>query len=292
MRSSARCLAFKMSYVTLMVAALAVLFAAGCMDEDNDVYVDRTPPRAPQGVFTVTGDGQVDIYWLANRESDLGGYRIYWNDEAAGYYEYVTTTSGTHFTDTDVTNGNTYYYAVSAFDRDGNESDLSYETVSDTPRPEGFDLALYDFSGPNAALSGYVFSDETRQLYSLAATPATDIYYGYVGEECVMFTWNPDPEWPLTDIQDGGYRPLAELDDAPPGGWAESGWVVLTEGHSYFVWTRDNHYAKFYVKSVRPEYVIMDWAYQVDAGNPELAKEKLARRSGDLEPGTPIEPVE
>ena len=292
MKSSTRCPASKMSYAVFAVAVVAVLFAAGCNDENN-VYVDRTPPGAPRGVFTVTGDHQVDIYWLANCESDVEGYRVYWNDTAGGAYEYMGTTSSTHYTDTDVTNGHTYYYAISAFDRRGNESDLSYETVFDTPRPEGFDLALYDFAGPNASLSGYVFSTETRQLYSLAVSPATDIYYGYVSGEYVMFTWNPNPEWPLTDIQDAGYRPLAELDVAPPGGWAESGWVTLTEGHSYFVWTRDNHYAKFFVKNLQPQHVVIDWAYQVDEANPELVKQKLARRSGGgAEPGTPLETVE
>jgi hypothetical protein len=200
----------------------------------------------------------------------------------------MATTSNTHFTDSDVTNGNTYYYAISAFDRSGNESDLSYETVSDTPRPEGFDLRLYDYGGPNSLLSGYDFSTYTTQLYSL---PLTDIYYGYVGGECVMIASNPNPEGPLTDIQDAGYRPLAELDQAPPAGWAESGWVTLTEGHSYYVWTRDNHYGKFYVKHVEPAYVVVDWAYQIDPGNPELVKQKLARRSG-AEAGTPVQSAE
>ena len=292
MKSGARYQASRMSYAAFLVAAVVVFLAAGCSDENN-VYVDRTPPRAPQGVFTLTGDGQVDIYWLANCESDVEGYRVYWNDAAGGLYEYMATTSSTHYTDTDVTNGQTYYYAISAFDRTGNESDLSYGTVSDTPRPEGFNLRLYDFEGPNAAFSGYVFSTETRQLYSLVTTPATDIYYGYVSGEYVMFTWNPYPGGPLTDIQDGGYRQLAELDQAPPGGWAEGGWVTLTEGHSYFVWTRDNHYAKFYVKHVQPEYVDIDWAYQVDEANPELVKQKLARKGGGgTEPSTPIESVE
>jgi hypothetical protein len=286
MKRVTRCPEFLTSRTASAIAAAAFLILSGCSDENN-TYVDRTPPRAPQGVYTVTGDGQVDIYWLANCESDLEGYRVYWNNEPAGYYKYMATASNTHFTDIDVINGHTYYYAVSAFDRAGNESDLSYETVSDTPRPEGFDLTVYDSGGPDSAHSGYDFSAYRRQLYSL---PSTDICYGYVDGDYVMFAWNP-PDSVVTDIQDGGYRPLGELDEAPPAGWSETGWVTLTEGHSYFVWTRDNHYGKFYVERVEPAYVVIDWAYQTDQGNPELVKQKLARRGG-AHTGTPIESVE
>jgi len=260
------------SIVSLAVLAATVtllLFAGGCSDETT-VSVDRTPPRAPRGVFSVTGDQKVDIYWLENCESDLEGYRVYWSESEPGPYKFIASTTATHYTDIDVTNGHTYYYAVTAYDRKGNESELSHETVFDTPRPEGFDLVLYDFNGPNSALSGYVFSTDTRQYYALDIAPATDIYYGYVGGEFVMFTWNPNPVWPLTLIQDAGYRPLVELDYAPNAGWSESGWVTLTLGHSYYVLTRDNHFAKFYVKNVGPQYVSVDWAYQTDVGNPEL----------------------
>ncbi len=103
----------------------------------------------------------------------------------------------------------------------------------------------------------------------------------------------------LLRVQDGpgedftGPEEVIPRDQAPPAGWAESGWVSLTEGHSYYVWTRDNHYGKFYVKHVEPAYVVVDWAYQIDQGNPELVKQKLARRSGgSTGPATLAESVE
>ena len=46
--------------------------------------------------------------------------------------------------------------------------------------------------------------------------------------------------------------------------------MPLIEGHSYIVWTWDNHYAKFRVASVTSDRVIVGWAYQSDEGNPEL----------------------
>ncbi|UCF78193.1 MAG: hypothetical protein JSW03_08790 [Candidatus Eiseniibacteriota bacterium] len=265
-----------LTHSMLLVSFVGLLALSGCRDEDHH-YVDRTPPRAPRGVFSVTGDGQVDLYWLENCESDLAGYRVYWNDEPAGYFTYMATTSNVFYTDTDVSNGVTYYYAVSAFDHSGNESELSHEDVMDTPRPEGFDLVLYDADGPYSDLSGYDFSAFQRQYY---ASPLTDIYYAYVGGEYVMYAWNPVPEWPTTDIQDAGYRDLEELGWAPAGGWAANYWVILIEGHSYFVWTRTDNYAKFHVTHVEPGFVVIDWAYQTAEGNQELVNKKLRTVKG------------
>jgi hypothetical protein len=269
------------SHKTLFLAltVLALFFVSGCQDEDNNYYVDRTPPVEPRGLFSVTGDGKVDLYWIGNTEEDLAGYRVYWNDTPTGAYEYMATTANAHYTDYDVVNGTTYYYAVTAYDRDGNESELSFETISDTPRPEGFDLVLYDYNGSSYMLSGYDFSTYQRQQYNL---PSTDIFYGYVDGMHVMYAWNPDPDWPSTDIQDAGYRDLDEADDAPPDGWTEDHLVILTQGHSYFVWTRTNNYAKFYVKEIGAGYVVLDWAYQTAPENPELAPRKLAGGGGTV----------
>jgi len=260
----------------LALPILAMFIASGCVDENHhgDVYVDRTPPVEPRGLFSVTGDGRVDLYWISNTEEDLAGYRVYWSSSAYGAYEYMATTVNAHYTDYEVVNGTTYYYAVTAYDRDGNESELSYETVSDTPRPEGFDLVLYDFNGTNYTLSGYDFSMYARMTYN---SDYTDIFYGFVDGIPVMYAWNPYPEWPATDIQDAGYRTLEEADDAPSNGWTTDHLVILTVGHSYFVWTRTNNYAKFYVKQIEPGYVVLDWAYQTAPENPELANRKLAK---------------
>ena len=59
---------------------------------------------------------------------------------------------------------------------------------------------------------------------------------------------------------------------APYDGWSKVGWVELIAGHSYIIWTRDNHYAKMRVtKFIRSYGVVFDWAYQVKQGEVELA---------------------
>ena len=54
-------------------------------------------------------------------------------------------------------------------------------------------------------------------------------------------------------------------------GWSPSGTVEAVVGHNYVVWTRDNHFAKFRVTAVSATTVTLDWAYQLDPGNQELA---------------------
>ncbi len=256
----------------LLVFAIAFLpFVAGCDDEDPVVVIDDSPPFPPDGVFSVTGDELVTIYWNANWEGDLDGYAVFRNDEAEGLYAHLADVSAdqTFYDDTDVINGETWFYAVLAFDEVGNESDLSYELVFDTTRPEGFDLVLFDFMGQNSGLSGYDFSSLSGAAQPQASS-STDIYFGVDSGVNTVFTAAG------VDVQDYGLIDLEGVDWAPDSGWAPSGRVEAIIGHSYIVRIVDNpsgdkHYAKFYVKAVSVALVSLDWAYQIDLDNPELA---------------------
>ena len=128
-----------MKHLWLMPLAALVL-VAGCYDGDRHHGVvspnDTTPPAAPRGLFSVTGDGEVFLHWQANTESDVAGYRVYKSPCSSGSscpYDLVGATTGTSFTVSGLNNGQTRYYAVAAYDRAGNESDLSYNDVYDTP---------------------------------------------------------------------------------------------------------------------------------------------------------------
>src|SRR6266508_2919476 len=97
---------------------LAALLLAGC--RDSTAPRDLSPPAAPRGLYSITGDHQVFLKWLRNTEPDIEGYRVYEAPCAIGHdcpYDPVGTTSGTQFAVTDLANGDTRYYAVSAFDR-------------------------------------------------------------------------------------------------------------------------------------------------------------------------------
>ncbi len=272
----------------LSLALGAALILCGCDEDDcccKPTCVDNEPPAVPSGVYSVTGDEKVTIYWNPVLGSDVRGYGIWWADEASGPqggpYERMVNVLGEEsdvYEDTDVDNATTYYYAVTAFDYDGNESDLSYADVFDTPRPAGTDLVVYDAeeepTGAGIDFSraedpGYT-SDDLVVAWDSAAS---DLY--------VDSSSDGDPDvlrfLPTsgTLVQDFGFTDhLDEVDWAPQEGWSDSpAGVEIIRGHAYVVQTDDGNYAKLRVSVINKNnrYVILDWAYQLVPDYPELA---------------------
>jgi hypothetical protein len=244
----------------LALAALAA--AAGCENDTTTVVAVDAPPYVVDGVYSVTGDGYVTIRWRPNQEGDIAFYNVWRNSAPTGTFTRIGSSPEPQFIDADVQNGVTYYYAVSAVDRAGQESpELSYENAFDTPRPEGFDALLTNDYVDDTA-SGWDFSAYVQRP---AADSRTDVYYAAADGHFLIFAA------PGTDIQDAGYVPLVDVDFAPPAGWSTDGVVEAIVGHSYLVFTRDDHYAKFEVTAFGVNGMQMDWAYQIDPGNPELA---------------------
>ncbi|MCK4395904.1 hypothetical protein KAW96_04830 [candidate division WOR-3 bacterium] len=246
-----------MKYVVMLLITL--LFVSCC----RICGPDTEPPAVPRGVISITGDERIYIQWYPNSEKDLAGYNVYRGYSAVGYFDLIETVSTEYFVDYYVTNGVTYYYAVSAFDEAGNESDLSPDLVYDTPRPEGTDMLRNYLTDPNE--SGFDFSMESVIHYD---NSHTDIYYEYDTTYGVHYMNCADG----TDIQDFGYTDdLDDINYAPEQGWSYLGWVELIVGHGYIVWTRDDHFAKFRIIELGNGWCKFDWAYQVDKGNRELA---------------------
>ena len=70
------------------------------------------------------------LIWSSNNESDLGGYKLYVGT-ASGLYSYpgspLQVGRVTTYTLPNLPSGNTYYFAISAYDNTGNESPRSAE---------------------------------------------------------------------------------------------------------------------------------------------------------------------
>ncbi|MGH2566948.1 MAG: hypothetical protein ACRDGA_01295, partial [Bacteroidota bacterium] len=194
----------------IVTSILFTLLLVGC---ENFADVDRTAPTPPRGIRTVSLDNAVEISWLSNPEPDIAGYNIWVSDRYDGRYQLIGKTPQTRYTDGDARNGVTYYYALSAYDVNGNESDLSSEEVYDTPRPEGYGVQLLDYRvAPNSA--GYDFSTYSVGPYD---DSFTDVFFENFNGRYYMDVWND------TDIQDMGYTSnLDEISVAPQNGWAPS----------------------------------------------------------------------
>jgi hypothetical protein len=196
---------------------------------------------------------------------------VYRGLEEFGQYDHLADVSAntTTYQDFDLENGETWFYAVTAYDANNNESELSRETVHDTPRPEGFGLVLVEL-GQDPTRAGYDFSGLTNVAQPRVSS-TTDIYFENSGGVNYIVAANP-----LVDIQDYGLIELIAVDWAPiDDGWAPSKRAEAIVGHSYFVKVvngqGDFNMAKFEVQTVTAQNLTMDWAYQEMENNPELA---------------------
>jgi hypothetical protein len=86
------------------------------------------PPSSPPPASSSTAN--VTLTWSANVESDLAGYKIYVGTNS-GTYNFpgspFVTGKVTSYTISNLPKGQTYYFALSAYDSAGNESGLSAE---------------------------------------------------------------------------------------------------------------------------------------------------------------------
>jgi len=257
---------------TILLAVL-IVFAAGIFwgcDEENDeliyIYDEDVPPPVPQGVFSITGDEQVALFWLPidDINRDFESYVVYRSDfPDTGYWE-IGQTVQEQFVDNDVVNGRTYFYAVSSVDVDGNLSDLSYAYVFDTPRPQGTNALLYDYNVRPDSAGWDLSAAEAVHLID----GDCDFFLEYFENDGVFYFNVADD---MTDIQDMGYTAdFDEIGYSPEYGWSRNGWCEVILDHTYIIWTADNHFAKIRVTGVGESQVLFDWAYQVDPGNLEL----------------------
>ena len=261
-----------MKSLKILFAFVLVISTIGCVEEMS-VYYDTTPPSTPRNIRTYAGDSKVEIEWSPVYDSDLAGYAIYWSNSFDGKYKLIGTTKDTYIIDYGASNGITTYYAVAAYDYDGNESDLSYDVAYDTPRPEGFGNRIYDF-WYFPEISGYNFA-----AYQITSFDSDYTDFFFENDDGYFYI----NVWEDTDVQDMGWtNSIYEISSAPLEGWVEQNpganvkYTRAYTGHTYIIWTWDNHFAKIRIESINENRMIFDWAYQVAEGNIEL---KINRNS-------------
>lgn len=253
--------------ITAVLILITIVFANIACEEEELFYVDTTPPASPRNVQTYVGDNQVDITWNHNSETDLAGYNVYFAWEFDGRYELIGSTENDFYIDYEARNGEKYFYAVVAYDFNGNESELSDADVYGAPRPEGFDQAVFDYlKFPNS--SGYIFSE-----YSIVAFGEADFFFENYDGTFYLNVWDD------TDIQDmGETRNIYDIEFAPNSGWVPKypedyiKYVEAEVGHTYVIWTWANNYAKIRINRITNERMTFDWAYQTIEGEPQLKR--------------------
>jgi autotransporter-associated beta strand protein len=89
------------------------------------------PPATPTGLAATAGNAQVGLTW--NASSGAASYNLKRATVNGGPYSTITNVTETSYTDTDVANGTTYYYVISAVNPGGESSDSAQVAAAPSP---------------------------------------------------------------------------------------------------------------------------------------------------------------
>ena len=249
-----------------------------------EVFVPTfTPPPVPDGPFVIALDGANFVTWDANSRNagDFSHYRVYQDAGSTSYLLGETDSEG--FLDLLAVNGETYAYFVTSVDTDGHESDGSV-SAEGTPRPDFHGEVLFSHTS-DPSQSGFRFSNDGDT--ESAILPGTDASRDFRLETDAAGWWLV----PNTGVQaTQGYVTTAlkcgvgadptcvDVSVAPSTGYTSSD-VALFPNETYVVRIGTGTSALYGAIRVvfqgldqdDNEIMIVDWAFQLQAGNPNLA---------------------
>jgi len=282
--------------------AAFLLLAAGCSSDHTD---PGTAPDVPAALATTTLDHAIALSWTDNSfEADptnFQNYRVFsttydLDNNVCGSWRLEGTTVAPEFIVGALTNGVPRCFAVSAVSVTGAESARS-EQRADTPRPDSRNVVLYP-TQVRTDSSGFRFWDddgdgqvEDGELGRIRPGdgPDIDFFVDRDGTGAMFFT----PVRTGTGVElysDSPVEDLTSIDEAPcpagptPGQCAPFltspieaspgfGYVFEMDGGDGFL-----RYGAVRVTHVGQSFLIMDWSFQPDRGNPELLVQRAANR--------------
>jgi len=240
------------------------------------------PPPVPVGVEAVALDDAAYLRWSTNSTAadDFVAWRVYYAGEDGD--QYLGDTDSPGFIDLLATNGNTATYYVTSLDRHGHESDASV-LVETTPRPDYTSEIMYPYESKPEA-SGFRFR-ETEAVEAVMDGDDPDRHFRVeVDSDGLWFVPGPGAFVHPTRRQTSALKcgPGSDSDctsweKAPTSGY-QSGDVLLEGGYTYMFFVPGDDGEMRY-GSVRASHsggcqeghiIIFDWAYQTQAGNPQL----------------------
>lgn len=283
-----------MKKLALVLGCLGCLALVGCDDDTtNPDVVEPDDLSPPLGLFSITGDQSVTLFWwCSNYDDDLVGYRIYManGDQHGDPLEAVPSAftsvdsidvegpnSGqVAVTITGLTNGATYSFLVVAAKDEWTDISHTSNIVADTPREETATQVTIYGKRVDPILAGF----ELDGFFTVDCTDITN-YQTLSGDGDIMCErFNIEVAVRLwldgingATIQDLGYMSDWDGADVAPGdGYADTGHSIeALMGHVYAIKTADNHYGKIQILELNLDAgtVTFKAAYQSQTGNPE-----------------------
>lgn len=258
----------------------------------SSVLIDeRLRLPAPLNLTSLSLDQAIHLSWTDNAfQTDPAGfwnYRVY-----STSYDLDNNTCGTAWTLEGTTvaptflagalvNGSPRCFGVSAVTIEGFES-LWSSLRYDTPRPDAVNQIVYT-QASDATHSGFRFFLDANNDGQAGPLELGIITAGSSAQVDFTLTKDASNNLLLTPVRSttgvrqygtGVISSLTDVDIAPVSGYSHAP-IIAQPGFGYVFAMNDGVFAKYgalRVTAIGPDYVIFDWSYQTDAGNPELLR--------------------
>lgn len=271
----------------------AVSIDGGESDPSGAVLVDeRLRLPAPASVTSISLNAAIHVQWSDNAyTADPNGFshhRVYSanydldQNRCAANWTLEGTTVSASFLSANLTNGRPRCFGVSAVTLEGFES-LWSPLRNDTPRPDGRNVIVFrDTTG--STQSGFRFfldanGDGLAGPLELGVVgPGSSATMDFSVSRNANGTLFLVPQRTGTQITIYGNAPIADLtsiDLAPDAGYTRNAAQAAPMYGYVFQMTAGDPFARYgaiRVTAVGTDYVIFDWSYQTDPGNPELVR--------------------
>jgi hypothetical protein len=279
----------------LILGSFFVLAVAAC--DDDPQSVGGVVLQAPSSLTSTSLNGAIHLAWSDNAFVNAASgtfleYRVYSTPYSLDsglcdeQWELEGSTIAPEFIVGAVENGFARCYGVVSVSIDALESEFS-PIRADTPRPDARNVLMYAYQS-NSLMSGFRFWDDVNgngsvdplELGTVGDGNRTDIDF-WVDRDMngdfwmvpertgTIVAFYPDPPQPIED--------LTSIDvawDVEYIGYSDLA-IQASPGYGYvFQMTAADIYARYgaiRVTHVGQDYMIFDWSYQTDPGNPELA---------------------
>ena len=257
----------------------------------NVITVDeRLQLVDPSWLTSISLNGAIHLQWddtsYADDPTRFKWYRVYstpYNLDTgvcAANWLLEGTTIAPEFLASAMSNGVPRCFGVSAVSREGYES-LWSPLRQDTPRPDARNTLAFAYE-ENQAQSGFRFwqdlnadgRGQSSELGRVLDGNLTNIDF-WVHRDAIDSTLWLVPEFAGTQMRLYSTSPVADLtsiDFAPATGYART-MIQAQAGYAYvfeIVEGTTLRYGALRVTHVGRDYVIFDWSFQTDVGNPEL----------------------
>ena len=239
--------------------------------------------------MSISLDNAVQLAWASNaRTADpslFSYYRVYSttydldaNLCSGQNWVLEGSTVSEDFLVTGIANGAPRCFSLSTISVDGHES-VWTTPRHDTPRYDARNVVISAMQS-SVATSGFRFYHPTSGTFGLVtAGDRSDIDFRIERHNDGTVWFHPVRAGTRVALYGNStVTDLTSIDIAPLGGYSSVP-IEILPGFAYVFETQLNgnlQYGAVRVTHWQPSYVILDWAYQTDPGNPELKRKKVS----------------